>query len=255
MAGRAGNGPLLAGISGPQGSGKSTMAAFVAALLEKSGLPTAVLSLDDLYLDREDRPTALHPLFATRGVPGTHDVALGLDVIDRLFAGGGNIPRFDKARDRRRPPAEWDNFPRSAGVVLLEGWCVGAGPEDETALAAPINRLEAEEDPAGIWRRQVNAFVAGPYRTLFDRIGFLVYLRAPSFDCVLRWRTLQERKLRALEGKRAGMDDSELARFVSHYERLTRHLAATLPARADLLVHLDEAQAIAGLVVRDNYVD
>jgi len=62
--------PLLAGICGPQGSGKSTMAAFVAAMLDAQGLPTAILSLDDLYLDPEDRPVHIHPLFATRGVPG-----------------------------------------------------------------------------------------------------------------------------------------------------------------------------------------
>jgi D-glycerate 3-kinase len=251
---RAAEGPLLAGICGPQGSGKSTMAAFVAALLEREGLPTATLSLDDLYLDPEDRPTAIHPLFATRGVPGTHDVALGLDVIDRLFAEGAVIPRFDKARDRRRPVAEWEDFPRAARIVLLEGWCVGAEPEEEASLAVPVNRLEVEEDSTGTWRRHVNACLAGGYRALLARLGFLAYLRAPSFECVLRWRSLQEHKLRAREGKEAGMADAALARFVSHYERLTRHLAATLPARADVLVDLDEAQLIASIVVRDNYV-
>lgn len=250
IARRAQHGPLLAGMCGPQGSGKSTMAAFLAALLEAEGLPTAVLSLDDLYLDPEDRPAHIHPLFATRGVPGTHDVALGLETIDRLFAAGGPIPRFDKALDRRRPEAEWDGFEGAARVVLLEGWCIGAAPQDEGALVAPVNQLEAMEDPDGSWRRHANARLAGDYRALFDRLGFLAYLRAPSFDCVLAWRTLQEQKLRVREGR--GMDDSALARFVSHYERLTRHLAATLPARADVLVDLDETQAIVDLVVCDN---
>lgn len=255
IARRAESGPLLAGICGPQGSGKSTMAAFVAALLAAEGVPAAVLSLDDLYLDPEDRPVHIHPLFATRGVPGTHDVALGLETIDRLFAEGGPIPRFDKARDRRRPGAEWDGFDGPARVVLFEGWCVGAAPQDAAALAAPVNELEAEEDEDGVWRRHVNARLAGDYRALFGRLGFLAYLRAPSFDSVLRWRTLQEHKLRARAGEGAGMDDAALARFVRHYERLTRHLAATLPARADLLIDLDEAQGIAKLVVCDNCMD
>ena len=250
---RATGAPLLAGICGPQGSGKSTMAAFAAALLEAEGLPTAVLSLDDLYLDPGQRPVHIHPLFATRGVPGTHDVALGLATIDRLFATGGPIPRFDKATDRRRPEAEWDTFPGPASVVLLEGWCVGATPQADEALVAPVNQLEAEEDVDGRWRRHVNEQLAGPYRDLFERIGFLAYLRGPSFDSVLRWRTLQETKLRARTG--GGMTDGELARFVSHYERLTQHLADTLPARADTILTLDEAQAITHIVVCDNDMD
>ena len=33
----------------------------------------------------------------------------------------------------------------SVDVVVLEGWCVGVGPESEVALASPVNALEAEE--------------------------------------------------------------------------------------------------------------
>ena len=120
-------------------------------------------------------------------------------------------------------------------------------------MVAPVNQLEAEEDADGVWRRHVNDQLGGAYRGLFGRIGFLAYLRAPSFDSVLRWRTLQENKLRARTG--AGMTDGQLARFVSHYERLTRHLAETLPARADTILTLDEAQAITHIVVCDNDMD
>ena len=246
---RATGAPLLAGICGPQGSGKSTMAAFVAAMLEAQGLPTAILSLDDLYLDPEDRPVHVHPLFATRGVPGTHDVALGETVIDRLFAGETSIPRFDKATDRRRPQAEWDHFAGPAAIVLFEGWCVGAEPQDPTALAEPINRLEREEDPDGVWRGHANRALASDYRRLFARLGFLVYLAPPSFEAVLGWRTLQEEKLRARVGDGAAglMDAAALARFVMHYERITRHVAATLPARSDLVAALAEDQNIVSL--------
>lgn len=243
--------PLLAGICGPQGSGKSTMAAFVAALLDMRGVPTAILSLDDLYLNPEDRPVDVHPLFITRGVPGTHDIALGLGIIDRLFGAGPEdltpIPRFDKACDRRAPQMAWDRFSGPAAVVLLEGWCVGATPQDDVALAAPVNRLEAEEDPERVWRRHVNACLAGDYQDLFGRIDVLVYLEAPSFDCVSRWRALQEHKLRAREGEDAGMGEAALGRFVMHYERITHQLAATLPTRADILVELDTDQRIAAM--------
>lgn len=244
--------PLLAGICGPQGSGKSTMAAFVAAMLDAQGLPTAILSLDDLYLDPEDRPVHIHPLFATRGVPGTHDIALGELVIDRLFAGRTSIPRFDKALDRRRPRAEWEDNAGPASIVLFEGWCVGAEPEAAPALAAPINRLERGEDPDGVWRRHANQSLASDYRRLFARLGFLVYLAAPSFESVFGWRSLQEEKLRARVGDGAPgvMDGPALARFVMHYERISRHLAATLPERCDILAELATDHSIVALTTK-----
>ncbi|HWL46654.1 MAG TPA: kinase [Sphingomonadaceae bacterium] len=248
---RAKGGPIVVGLCGSQGSGKSTMAAFLARLLNEDGLPTAILSLDDLYLDPEQRPVAIHPLFATRGVPGTHDVALGMTTIDRLFAACPGetvpIPRFDKARDRRYPESAWDPFVGPARIVLFEGWCVGVPPQPAEALAVPINALEADEDRDGRWRRHVNACLAGDYRALFGRIDRLVYLRAPDFDCVFAWRRRQEEKLRARVGGGAEglMDEAALRRFIQHYERLTRFALDTLPARADIVVALDPAQGLS----------
>ncbi len=255
IAARAGDGPLLVGVCGSQGSGKSTMAAFLAALLAADGLPTAILSIDDLYLDPADRPIDAHPLFATRGVPGTHDVALGIATIDRLFAAAPGetvaIPRFDKARDHRHPPARWDAFAGPARIVLLEGWFVGATPQGAAALADPVNALEAAEDGDGRWRRHADAALAGAYADLFGRIGYRIFLAAPSFDCVFGWRQRQEDKLRTATGGGAGvMDDAALARFIQHYERLTRHLLATMPDRADAVAMLAPDQSIAALRFR-----
>jgi pantothenate kinase-related protein Tda10 len=70
--------PLVVGLTGPQGSGKSTLAARLPDLLAAAGLNAGVLALDDLYLTKAERQRLaadVHPLFATRGVPGTHDVA------------------------------------------------------------------------------------------------------------------------------------------------------------------------------------
>ncbi|MDB5719353.1 MAG: hypothetical protein JWM38_2780 [Sphingomonas bacterium] len=253
---RLADAPILVGLCGSQGSGKSTMAAFLRALLDAQGLSTAILSIDDLYLDLPERialAERVHPLLRTRGVPGTHDIALGIDVIERLFAaapdGSTAIPRFDKSTDSRMPQDQWGRFFGPAQVVILEGWCVGAMPEAEEALDTPVNALEAQEDEDGRWRRHVNAALAGPYRDLFDRIDLMVFLRAPSFDCVFQWRSLQEEKLRrATGGAGAGlMNDAQLARFIAHYERITRHLLATMPATADLVVTLDPAHQIVRL--------
>jgi len=253
---RANDAPLLVGLCGSQGSGKSTMAAFLRALLDAQGFATAILSIDDLYLDKPERlvlAETVHPLLATRGVPGTHDLALGQDVVDALFATEPGattlIPRFDKSTDSRLPGDQWDRFVGPARIVILEGWCVGATPEAADALDRPINSLEAADDPDGRWRRFVNAALAGPYRALFDRLGLLVFLQAPSFECVFAWRRLQEEKLRAKTGgDGAGlMDDTALDRFIMHYERITRHLLATMPGAADLVAVLDADHRITRL--------
>lgn len=237
----AGAPPLVVGLCGAQGSGKSTLAAAWVQHLAARGVPVAALSIDDLYLGHDARGALahdVHPLFATRGVPGTHDVALGLDILARLDRGlAAPIPRFDKAHDDRLPAERWDEAPAGTRVVILEGWCVGARAQQDDALVAPLNDLERDEDPAGLWRRHVNAALAGDYQRLFARIDLLVLLAAPGFAIVQQWRTQQERDLRARTG--GGMADSAIARFIAHYERLTRHILAEMPARADLVIALD----------------
>src|SRR6185312_9413031 len=235
---------LVVGICGSQGSGKSTDAAVLQILLREAGLAVATLSIDDLYLSREERSRLaeeVHPLLATRGPPGTHDVALGQRLLTSLRAPGMTaIPRFDKARDARTDPAQWERFDGPADVVLFEGWCVGARPQPAEALVEPINALERNSDPHGIWRRYVNEMLEGPYRHLFDRIAFQIFLAAPSFAVVAGWRKEQEVKLREKGGGAHVLNDEEIDRFVQFYERLTRFMLAEMPGRADALVRLGD---------------
>lgn len=241
--------PLVVGICGPQGSGKTTAAAVLDRLLSRERLRVARLSIDDLYLTRRERralAAAVHPLFVTRGVPGTHDVTLGIRTLDALaVAGTVRLPVFDKAADDRLPEARWPLFDAAADIVLFEGWCVGARPQAASALIAPVNRLEVEEDADGRWRRHVNEALAGPYRRLFDRIDRLIQFTAPDFATVRRWRAEQEDKLRTRRGGGERiMDDAALARFLDHYERLTDHIAHEMPARADIVLRLGEDREI-----------
>jgi len=238
---------FVVGLCGAQGSGKSTLAGALKAWLEGEGLSVAVLSIDDVYLPREARAdlgVRVHPLLATRGPPGTHDVPLAEATLDALARPGRvALPSFDKAVDTRRPEGEWPVVEGPVDVVIFEGWCVGARPQDPAALDPPINALERERDPDGVWRGFVNAALAGPYQSLFGRIGLYVLLAAPSFDAVLGWRIEQEHKLKARlarEGRdpARAMSDAEIATFISHYERLTRHILAEAPARADVVIRL-----------------
>lgn len=237
-----GDGLRVIGLCGAQGSGKSTLAAGLAAVFERESVLTAILSIDDLYLTRAERERLardVHPLLRTRGVPGTHDIALGLSILDDLAAGRpASLPRFDKASDDRAPASDWGVASADTRLLILEGWCVGARPQPDDALAEPVNALERDEDPDGLWRRFANAALAGPYQRLFGRLDTLLLLAAPGFDIVLRWRIEQEHRLRRECG--GGMNDAEVARFIRHYERLTRHILAEMPGRADLVIPLAE---------------
>ena len=238
--------PLLLGLSGLQGCGKSTLARALVTQARRCGIAAVTLSLDDVYLGRRARlalARQVHPLLATRGVPGTHDLPLLHATLDALARCSPHqpvrLPRFDKARDTRRPPSRWPRLTRPPGLVVLEGWCLGLAAQSAASLVQPCNALERREDRDGRWRRWVNARLAG-YAPLWRRLDRLVLLQAPSWRIVARWRGEAEEGLRARSGRgERGMDAAALARFLQHYERLSRHALASLAARADRRFVLD----------------
>jgi len=240
--------PLVVGICGAQGSGKSTLVARLAGRLDRA----ATLSLDDLYRTHAERVALardVHPLLRTRGVPGTHDVDLGLVVLAGLDRGEAmRLPRFDKATDDRAPETSWPVAPADTRILLFEGWCVGALPQDGEALAEPVNALERDEDRDGVWRAYVNDMLAGPYQALFGRIDLLILLAAPGWDVVHDWRLEQETALRrsGAQGD-AIMTGPEVARFIRHYERLTRHILGEMPNRADIVIYADARRQCIGV--------
>lgn len=234
--------PVIVGLNGGQGSGKSTLAIFLIAWLTREyGLSATCLSLDDLYLSKARRLQLAqedHPLLATRGVPGTHDIALGMQVLDKLSGLHGSntlaMPKFDKAMDDLYDVADWPDIEVPVDVVVFEGWCVGARPQADSALMAPINALESEEDPDGRWRVAVNEHLKTDYAELFDRLDTLIMLRIPSFEKAIEWRRLQESKLRDR------ISDAQLLRFMMHFERLTRHMLEHGPAFADTVIDIND---------------
>lgn len=252
---RRGGRTLVIGICGGQGSGKSTLTNFLQMVWAEMDLNSAGFSLDDIYLTRAERQKlgqSVHPLLETRGVPGTHDVQLGLDTIDALCSAGASddiaLPLFDKSLDDRAPHRRWPRRRGPVDLLLFEGWCVGARPWVKNPSGKggePINALERNEDPDGSWRNYVREQLAGPYRALFARLDVLLMLKVPDMACVLEWRRLQERKLRARSG--GGMDDTALERFVQHYERLTRYLLEEMPGRADCVFELGRDHGIRAM--------
>lgn len=250
--------PLLVGIHGCQGSGKSTLADFIEFVFSHHfKLPCVGMSLDDFYLTRAERSRLaqeVHPLLATRGVPGTHDTSLLKEAIARLKAGNCNadelsIPRFNKALDERCPATEWTLVTTPPRLIILEGWCLGSPAQSSAELATPINDLERLHDRGQQWRNYVNGQLAEQYKSIFAELDCLVMLQAPGFHTVRRWRLEQEQRL-VVKLKKEGkptthaLGEAEINQFVQHFERITRTSLEQLPARADIVFALDEARQV-----------
>ena len=250
--------PPLVGFSGCQGSGKSTLVALMAKVMREAyGVSAAVLSLDDFYLTKAARAAlaeSIHPLFATRGVPGTHDLALLNETIAALRQPGAEgalpVPAFDKSLDDRTDMVHWRQVSAPVQLIFLEGWCVGLMPQSECELEVPINPMEAEQDPSLLWRREVNRQLATEYTDVFGHLDALLLLQAPSFDAVFEWRWQQEQRLSEQfqqdhpDKPDPTMSRSEVADFVLHYQRLTEHALKTLPDRAHFLWELATDRAV-----------
>ena len=245
-------GPFILGVSGAQGSGKSTFCRVLSRWLhEAHGLKTATLSIDDLYLTRDERDQlgqSIHPLCAIRGVPGTHDIGLGHQVLDALTAASHDsvthLPRFNKTMDDRCPPAEWEAIKGRPDVLLFEGWCVAARPPKP--WAGPFNAREAREDPDGVWSAWSDLALREDYAAFFARLDALIMLKVPSMDTVRMGRWRQEERAwaavaQAPDSAHPGlMTQAEVHEYVALFERLTTSILATMPAYADVIVEQDD---------------
>ena len=245
--------PLLVGLSGLQGSGKSTLAGQLVATSKARGIDALAMSIDDFYFGRRDRQrlaSDVHPLLATRGVPGTHDMPLLEATLAALARATpmapARVPRFDKGRDTRQPRSRWRSVVQPPRLLVLEGWCVGVPAQGQPALMRPLNALERDEDRDRRWRRHIDHQLAHDYASLWRRLDMLILLQSPSFAMVTRWRGEQEQGLRQRGAPRA-MDEPALERFIAHYERLSRHALRSLPARADLIVALDAQRRVRAI--------
>jgi D-glycerate 3-kinase len=247
---------LVIGINGCQGSGKTTLADYLCTSLEERGLKSVAISIDDFYLTRKQRQqlaSDVHPLLSTRGVPGTHDLELALDTLQRLSQNGGEvkIPKFDKAQDERFPIEQWEQVEAPIDIIILEGWCVGITAEVEEALLEPVNALESLQDSDGSWRRYINQQLVTNYPELWELIDRLIMLQAPSFSCVYSWRLEQEDKLAqalnipGMKSHNHIMAAAEIQQFIQHYERLTRHSLKYLPQNCQHLFQLTNKRQVA----------
>lgn len=248
------NRPLIIGVSGCQGSGKTTLADYLSESLNERGLSCVAISIDDFYLtlqQRQQLAEETHPLLLTRGVPGTHDLPLALSTLNDLINKNGvvTVPRFDKSQDDRYPKSKWSVIEAPVDIVILEGWCVGVKAQKEYDLIQPINKLESLEDKNGEWRHFVNHQLETSYAQLWSIIDQLIMLKAPSFDSVYQWRLEQEHKLSQAhsipeQDTHKIMTPKQIKRFIQHYERLTRYSLSDLAGHCHHVLELNMQRQI-----------
>ena len=196
------NKTIIVGLTGGQGSGKSTISNILKIILkERFELNTVIFSIDDFYRTLNERKIMakkIYPLFLTRGVPGTHDTKLLFNCLNQLKNLTKKIlyiPKFDKSIDDRSPKKKWQKITFQPDIVIFEGWCVAATPQKNKDLIMPINILEKEKDKKKIWRSFVNKELKTTYKKIFKLIDLKIFLKVPNFDHVFKWRLLQEKKI------------------------------------------------------------
>ena len=237
----------IIGLSGGQGAGKSTITGILKFILKKKyGLELSIFSIDDFYKTKAERKKMskkIHPLFSTRGVPGTHDVNLINKTFKNLkkkFFRPVLIPKFDKSIDDRCKKSQWTRIKKPPSIIIFEGWCIGAKHQKENLLKKPLNMIEKKYDTDIRWRKKVNNQLKKPYKKLFSKIDKLVYLKAPSFNHILQWRLDQEQKLKLTSKSKNTMSKSKIREFIMFYERITRNMMKDFSQISDLTIFLDK---------------
>ena len=237
----------IIGISGGQGAGKSTITGILKLILKKKyGLNLCVFSIDDFYkkkLDRLKMSKRTHSLFITRGVPGTHDITLINKTIKKLKQKKFRtvlIPKFDKSKDDRFQKNKWQKIVVKPDIIIFEGWCVGATHQNSAELKKPLNLIEKKYDKNLKWRKIVNNLLKKRYKSLFSQIDKLVYLKVPNFNYIIKWRWLQEQKMKLTSKNKKTMSKIQIKEFIMFYERITKHMMKNYSKISDLAVFLDK---------------
>lgn len=250
--------PLIQGIVGGQGTGKTTLCRLLQKLLEISGYATISLSLDDLYKTYGERQELQikEPRLRWRGPPGTHDIQLGMDILEQIRTSTTlpdhsynplqviALPRFDKSLwdgmgDRTTP--ELVEIP---DILLFEGWFVGVLP-----------RVQLEN--CGDFTTYINQQLHH-YLPLWEKLDKLILLYPEDYRFCLQWRLQAEQEMIALnkdkrkDDLKKGMTPAEITSFVEYFwQALPPELFISpltrVPTPVDLVVSINSDHRLGKL--------
>ena len=246
--------PLIIGLSGGQGSGKTTISSILSLILKKYfKLKVFKISIDDFYKTKKQREILSknkHSLLLTRGVPGTHDIKIMLDFFRKIKTKNFKslkLPKFNKANDDRYKKKHWYKLKSRPDVVIFEGWCVGAKPQSLRLLKKPINAIEKAYDKSLKWRRFVNLQLKTNYKKLYSQLDSLLYLKVKNFNLLKKWRIKQEEKLWLKSKSRKNlkiMNKKEVINFMQTYQRITEQMFKDAPKYSSIIMNLNKNHQI-----------
>lgn len=243
--------PFIQGILGGQGTGKTTMCQVLSLILQQLGYRTLSLSIDDLYKTYSDRLalTQQDPRLIWRGPPGTHDIDLGLQVLDQIRQSKSpvSVPRFDKsayngAGDRTTP-----EIVQNIDIVLFEGWFVGVQPINPEIFANAPPPIITNEDRE--FARDMNEQLKN-YLPLWEKLDNLIVLYPTDYRYSLRWRQQAEQEM--IAAGKSGMSNTQIKDFVNYFWRsLHPDLFITplvkTPGAVDLVIEIQADHSIGAV--------
>ena len=90
------------------------------------------------------------------------------------------------------------------------------------------------------WRSKINYELNNEYKEIFSKIDKLIFLKVPNFECVYKWRLLQEKKLQLTSNGKKIMSPIQVRKFIMHYERITKQMFSDLTNKAYSVLYLDK---------------
>ena len=252
--------PLIIGLAGGQGTGKTTITSIITIILKKYfKLNVFKISIDDFYKTIKQRTLLSknkHPLLMTRGDPGTHDIDIMLNFFKRIKVKNFKIlklPKFNKGVDDRCKQSLWYKIQSKPDIVILEGWCVGARSQKSKELKKPVNSLEKVHDQNFKWRQYVNYQLKTKYKKLFNQLDYILFLKAKNFSLLRRWRLKQEKKLWLKSKNKKNlkiMNKSEVKNFMDTYQRITQQMFKDMPKYSSIVMNLNNSHQIKNIKYR-----
>jgi D-glycerate 3-kinase len=211
---------LIQGILGGQGTGKSTLAAVLKLILNYLDRSTVTISIDDLYKTYSDRLKLQteDSRLIWRGPPGTHDIELGMTVLEQCLQTSPDepilVPRFDKSAYNGEGDRVAPETITQPDIVIFEGWFVGVRPisEDNFDTPPPPIVTTADRQFAIDNNRRLQDYVP-----LWSKLDRLIVFNPLDYRLSKQWRKEAEHKMIAT-GK-TGMTDAQIDKFVEYFWR------------------------------------
>ena len=228
--------PIVIGVEGPQGSGKTYSSIRIKQDLSEAypNFNIIQFSMDDFYLTYEQQLAVNsqnegNVLLQGRGLPGTHDVSLLLKVFEELLANDASrlpiqIPVYDKSahngKGDRQEPATWTKVDKLVDLIIFEGWFNGyMSISNDKNLIKKWHSIKKKQYPkfeniTDLQIVNINRNL-GRYEAIWKLFDLFICIKTSEINNVYKWRLQQEYELIRIKGR--GMSDADVEQFIDRY--------------------------------------